>query len=95
MRGDVFAQRVTVTLDGVRVTLVTRWSDQTGAWYVDVLDADGQAVSSGCRITPGVPIVYDVTAPGLPPGVMYAAGPDPYWRTELGGDLQVLYLGAS
>lgn len=94
-RGDVLRYRRRYSLDGVTIALRFAWRQRSGAWYVDVLDGRGEPIVLGQRVSPAAPLTPDVTAPGLPPGRLWAIGPDRYGQEQLGTDVQIVYLTAA
>lgn len=80
------------TLDGVSVVVRLRWLSELGSWYADFETASGVVIATGCRVTPGVSILLDTTAPGWPGGQVRVAGPDPYRKEQLGTDVVLAYF---
>lgn len=94
-RGDVDRYRRRYSVDGVTFTLAFAWRQRSASWYVDVLDADGAPILTGQRVSASAPLWPDRSAPGLPPGFAVVTGPDVYLQSQLGTDVQILYLTAA
>ena len=94
-RGNSYAYRFASVLEGVALTFTFRWSPRGAAWYADVHTADGVAICEGIRVTPGSPIIPDTTRAGLPPGVVFVQGSDPYERSSFGDRVEVFYATAA
>jgi hypothetical protein len=92
---DRYRSTSTVTLDGVAISIRMTWSDAGGAWYADVMDADGVELVTGARVSGDSPLLSTTTMVGLPPGRLVVLGPDPYDRTALGRSLGIYYLTAA
>ena len=86
-----YLRRQTPSLGGIQVQIVTRWAEGPGAWYVDVSTASGERILSGQRVSPGGYVWTESQDPRLPAGSLYASGPDPYRRDQMGLDVQLVY----
>lgn len=85
-------------LDGVTYTLAFRWNIRAAAWFMDILNEDGDTV-----IVAGIKIVVDFPlnlyrADREPPGILIAqdtlgSGVDP-GLGELGDRVQLKYVSA-
>lgn len=94
-RGDLDRFSMTSIFEDVALSFAFRWNPRAGAWVVDVSDSDGTSLAEGLRLTPGSPLVPDVTLLGLPPGRLFVLGEDPYERDALGEGVQIYYATAS
>lgn len=92
---DLIASRQRVELDGVVLQFRVRWRARMGAWYIDTLDATGDPIVVGRRLSPGSSPWAGVVDDRLPPGILTVIGRDPYRRNDLGGDVVVVYVSAS
>lgn len=77
------AQSYTIALDGVQYQIRLTYRERTASWYLDLYDEQGEAVLLGRRLSPGAPPLNEGVTKG-PPGVLFAAGPDPYPRDGVG-----------
>ena len=86
-------------LDGVTYTLEFRWNVRLGAWFMNVLDADGEeARLLGLRLVADYPLAANI-ADRTPPGVFLAldtgaavgSGEDPGFD-DLGSRVQLMYI---
>lgn len=90
-----YAIALTVSLDGIEITLRLRWLPRCSGWYLTIEDSDGTVVSTGRRVCTGSPLIPDRTLTTLPPGQIVARGAVDLTRREyLGGAVQLLYLTA-
>jgi len=79
----------TVVLGSVQYQVRSTWYDRMGAWYVDLLTADGVQVAGGRRVSPGsMPLLQLLPVDAPEDGVLYVrGGGDPYEREWLGADV--------
>lgn len=90
--------RQTLELDGVQVTITTKLLRNLGGWFLDIEDADGNAIAYGLRLTSGVDLFSaykynDATPPGAL-FVWWSATKEQQDPTELSfadGDAQIFY----
>jgi hypothetical protein len=84
------AHTYTVALDGVQYQVRLVWRERRASWYLDLLDADGNALVRGRRLSPLWSPVSGMISNG-PPGILFATGLDPYDRHEI----ELWYLTAA
>ncbi len=87
--------RFRVALGDAVFGVVMTWRERCAAWYVDLYDADGTALITGRRVSPGTSPWADVVADALPESVVVAVGPDPYDRAALGAALALVSWDAA
>lgn len=80
-----------VDLDGVTYRLVLTWRQRVKGWYMD-LYTGGEAIALGRRISAKWSPVETASDARLPPGVFVVRGVDGYERTDLGDDLELIYI---
>lgn len=60
-------QRFQITLDGVAVTMVTRWNDAAGVWVLDIYDDAGQnPLVLSLPLVPGENLLAQYSHVGIP-----------------------------
>ena len=84
-----------MTLQGTSFTFLFEWSYRGGYWSLSIYDHAEAPVVQGVCIRCNVDMLEFVSAPGKPPGRLYAyatsgAGTDP-GMTDLGGRVVLLY----
>jgi len=94
-RGDVDRYSFTATLEGVKLRFRWEWNARSAAWYCAIESDAGTVLVRGQRVSPGSPLIADDTIDGLPPGLLFAAGPDPYLKEALGDSVEVYYATAA
>lgn len=58
----------TIDLDDVMIRYRLVWRERQEGWYLDVWDADGNAVLAGVRMNVGWPVLWRYRSAALPPG---------------------------
>jgi hypothetical protein len=91
-------QTVSVTLEGLLVTLKVRWNERATSWFMDIIDDAEEPILTGRRIMVDWPIVFGgaIHDERMPPGTFYAtdtsgAGIDPL-VDDLGTRVLLLYI---
>jgi hypothetical protein len=85
----------TVTLGDAQFRLTFTWRERPRAWYLDIETLEGTPLASGRRLSPGWDVLYGLLPEaGVPAGHLFVTGPDPYEREQLGGDVQVIWMGS-
>lgn len=69
---DLAIYREQVDLEGVTYTLDFQYNSREGAWYFDLLDAEGTAIRPGVKVVVGVPLLRLVQGAARPAGEMLA-----------------------
>lgn len=97
-RTDLDHYSMQVTLEGVIYTLVFRWNVREASWYMQIQDAQGNALCGGYKIVVGFPIAARSRVAGKPPGFFWAfdsTGEDrPPAIDELGERVRLVYFTA-
>ena len=95
---DVEHYDLQVTLDGVALTLEFRWNSRSEAWYLDLLNADGDTVASGRKLIVDWPLMlrgFRDTSEDLPRGELYtldtSGGGVRPGRNDLGSRVRLYY----
>lgn len=61
-----------VSLEGVNYVFDVRWSERAGAWYLDVLNEDGDYLAVGRKLVCDFPVVgHRETNPDIFPGYLW------------------------
>lgn len=83
--------RYTVTLGDERFQVRLTWRARTRAWYLDLFDADGDAVALGRRLSPGFgPLLHLLPAGKYEDGELYVSGAlDPYRQEDLTSEINL------
>ncbi len=99
LRSDLPHFDLQVELEGTTYTLELRWNTRAEAWFLMVIDAQGETViRSGLRVVADHPLrLYE--ADRQPPGLLVAAdtsgaGEDPGLH-DLGARVQLFYFTAA
>lgn len=84
-------------LEGVEYLLRFLWSPREGAWYLDVLDQDGNALALASKLVLGVRLLRRFQDARLPPGFLFVVdftgtGLDIAAPTDLGVGYQLMYI---
>ena len=88
-------QSLSVSLGGKRVLLRLLWNEDSGAWFMDVSDADGDMIKAGARVVSNWPLLLRVSDERLPSGNIMAlrmVGSGPPDITELGETVRLVYV---
>lgn len=64
--------RVSTVLAGVQYVLDVRWNGRAEAWFLDVLNEEGDAIRRGIKIVLGTLLGGRAVAPDFPLGVFQA-----------------------
>jgi hypothetical protein len=88
----------TLTLGGITSRLRLTYRQRQDRWFLDLFDADDEALVRGVMLTVDIPLLEDVRIPGLPPGALLCldttgAG-EPCGYEDLGRRCTLLYLDA-
>lgn len=86
---DAFTE--TVTLSGAQYILTWTWMSRMRSWYIDIAAVDGTPLVQGMRVTPGWAPWAALRNPGLPSGLYFVTGPDPYDENALGSTVLPVY----
>jgi hypothetical protein len=60
-----------VDMSGVRYRLYFSWNTRMQAWFVSILEGNGNMLLTGIRLVPRIDLFekYRASVPGLPPGI--------------------------
>lgn len=75
-----------LTLDGVRVRLLARYTALADRWYLDTLDLSDTVIVGGLALVPGVDLWLPYKHLAIPQGALFVSDP----RTRLPASLDTL-----
>jgi len=65
---------------------------RTGSWYISVSNAQGEAIATGRRLSPGWTPFEFYDRPPLPLGLFLVTGPSDYAKNDLGDRLLIVFI---
>lgn len=72
-RTDLARYSFKVSLDAVNYTFEMEWNDRAGAWFITLLDGQGDILVSSVRVVVGFPLLSKyVSLSGMPQGLLEA-----------------------
>lgn len=90
---DLPSHTQTVSLGGVKVSVMLYWRPRLNGWYMDLLSADKTVRHiSGRRLSPGTSPNMDRIIEGGPGGYLFVSGTDGYTQEALGADLLLKFF---
>ncbi len=85
-----------VTLDGVPLNFKFIWNGRDSAWFMDILDADNDAILNGVKIVNGWELIFRATDIRLPLGALLVVSlqgnEDVIRRDNMSTDYDLIYM---
>lgn len=82
----------TMALDQVQYKFEFTYRPRTEAWYVNISDADGNALASGRKLSVGWGPILGLILEKQPSGILYVRGPVEYTQEQWGTELELLRI---
>jgi hypothetical protein len=73
-------------------TLRFTYRTRSEGWYLDIVDANGNDLARGRRLSASWGPILGMQIDGAPAGIMFVRGPSRYTRDQLNEELQLLRL---